>query len=263
MILNLFAYITAFLSALYALTGIFLPRVRAPWPSAILQGTTGSALLVILIVRSMEIGFIALTGLFDSLLFFAMALFFLSLWLNIRKRKEYPATAEFGALLFALAMMLVASSPLISSEALAPIPALRSGWLILHVAFSFIGETFLVFSFVTALMVLFTKQEEKARRYDLFSYRSIIAGYVIFSLGALVFGAIWAEHAWGRFWGWDPKETWALITWLIYSIYLHFRLIKKSGRRVCAWISVLGFLSTLFTLFGVNFLISYGLHSYS
>jgi ABC-type transport system involved in cytochrome c biogenesis permease subunit len=83
----------------------------------------------------------------------------------------------------------------------------------------------------------------------------------VFTVGALVFGAVWAEQAWGAWWSWDPKETWALVTWLVYTFYLHVRLIRKKTGALPAWISVIGFACTLFTFFGVNFLLS-GLHSY-
>lgn len=94
------------------------------------------------------------------------------------------------------------------------------------------------------------------------SYRAIGFGLPVFTLGALVFGAIWAHRAWGAYWSWDPKETWALITWFIYAAYLHARYNSKMKGKVAAYITVLGFISTLFTYFGVNYLLS-GLHSYA
>ncbi len=94
------------------------------------------------------------------------------------------------------------------------------------------------------------------------SYRAIGFGLPVFTLGALVFGAIWAHRAWGAYWSWDPKETWALITWFIYAAYLHARYNSKMKGKAAAYITVLGFISTLFTYFGVNYLLS-GLHSYA
>lgn len=96
---------------------------------------------------------------------------------------------------------------------------------------------------------------------DDISYRSISIGLPIFTLGGLVFGAIWAHKAWGTYWSWDPKETWALITWFIYAIYLHMRYRANWRGMKAAYITSLGFMSTLFTYFGVNYLLS-GLHSY-
>lgn len=97
---------------------------------------------------------------------------------------------------------------------------------------------------------------------DEISYRAVAIGYPIFTLGGLVFAMIWAKEAWGRYWFWDPKETWAFITWLTYSGYLHLRINKGWEGRPSAWTAVLGFGVVLFTLIGVNLLIV-GLHSYA
>jgi ABC-type transport system involved in cytochrome c biogenesis permease subunit len=161
----------------------------------------------------------------------------------------------------ALVFLAIASSPLTGKEALLPVPSLRSSWLLLHVSFSFIGEAFFVISFAAALAGLFAKTEEKRLNYDRITYTSIAVGYPVFTAGALIFGAIWAQKAWGIWWSWDPKETWALITWLVYTGYLHLRLITKKTGRLISLIAVIGFLCTVFTLFGVNYLLP-GLHSY-
>lgn len=97
---------------------------------------------------------------------------------------------------------------------------------------------------------------------DEISYRGIAIGYPIFTLGALIFAMIWAQEAWGRFWGWDPKEVWALITWLFYAVLLHLRLSRGWVGKKSAWLAVIGFLVVMFTLIGVNLVIA-GLHSYA
>jgi ABC-type transport system involved in cytochrome c biogenesis permease subunit len=97
---------------------------------------------------------------------------------------------------------------------------------------------------------------------DEIGYRSIAIGYPIYTLGALVFAMIWANEAWGRFWGWDPKEVWALITWLFYAAFLHLRLSRGWQGKRSAWLAVSGFIVVMFTLVGVNLLIA-GLHSYA
>jgi ABC-type transport system involved in cytochrome c biogenesis permease subunit len=97
---------------------------------------------------------------------------------------------------------------------------------------------------------------------DDISYRSVAIGFPIFTLGALIFAMIWAHIAWDRFWGWDPKEVWALITWLFYSAYLHLRLGRGWIGLRSAWMVVLGFVVVMFTLIGVNLIIA-GLHSYA
>lgn len=96
---------------------------------------------------------------------------------------------------------------------------------------------------------------------DNLTYRAIALGYPLYTVGGLVFGMIWANKTWGRYWGWDPKETWALVTFLVYSVYLHVRLSRGWSGIWTACLAVAGFSVTLFTLFAVNFLIS-GLHSY-
>lgn len=96
---------------------------------------------------------------------------------------------------------------------------------------------------------------------DRIVYTSIGIGYPIYTAGALIFGAVWAQYAWGSYWSWDPKETWALITWLVYTGYLHTRLVKKWRGNMTALLSIVGFAFTMFTFFGVNYLLS-GLHSY-
>ncbi|RAP76428.1 cytochrome c biogenesis protein CcsA [Paenibacillus montanisoli] len=97
---------------------------------------------------------------------------------------------------------------------------------------------------------------------DEISYRAIAIGYPIFMLGALIFAMIWAYIAWSRFWGWDPKEVWALITWLYYTAYLHLRLSRGWHGAKSAWLAVIGFVVVMFTLIGVN-LVLVGLHSYA
>lgn len=97
---------------------------------------------------------------------------------------------------------------------------------------------------------------------DEISYRAVAIGYPVFTLGGLVFAMLWAKEAWGDYWFWDPKETWALIAWLVYSTYLHARITRGWEGRKSAWLAVLGFGVVLFTLIGVNLLIV-GVHSYA
>lgn len=96
---------------------------------------------------------------------------------------------------------------------------------------------------------------------DDLTYKSIAIGFPVFTLGGLIFGAIWADQAWGRYWSWDPKETWSLITWFVYAFYLHARFLRGWRGHKIAIVAVIGFISTIFTYLGVNLLLS-GLHSY-
>ncbi len=97
---------------------------------------------------------------------------------------------------------------------------------------------------------------------DEIGYRAIIIGFPVFTLGALIFAMIWAQIAWSRFWGWDPKEVWALVTWLFYAAYLHLRLGKGWQGEKSAWLGVIGFAIIMFNLIAVNLIIA-GLHSYA
>lgn len=93
------------------------------------------------------------------------------------------------------------------------------------------------------------------------TYKGIAFGFPIFTIGGLVFGAIWADQAWGRYWGWDPKETWSLITWFVYAFYFHAKFIRGWRGTKTSMIAVVGFIVTIFTYLGVNLFLS-GLHSY-
>ncbi|MGE7689490.1 c-type cytochrome biogenesis protein CcsB [Lysinibacillus sp. NPDC097214] len=97
---------------------------------------------------------------------------------------------------------------------------------------------------------------------DEIGYRSVIIGFPVFTLGALIFAMIWAQLSWSRFWGWDPKEVWALITWLFYAAFLHLRLSKGWEGEKSAWLALIGFGIILFNLIAVNLILA-GLHSYA
>ncbi|KKK34737.1 c-type cytochrome biogenesis protein CcsB [Salinicoccus roseus] len=97
---------------------------------------------------------------------------------------------------------------------------------------------------------------------DEIGYRSVIIGFPIFALGGIFFASIWAQIAWSRFWGWDPKETWAFITFMFYTIFLHLRLNRGYEGEKSAWLAIIGFLLILFNLIAINLLVA-GLHSYA
>lgn len=105
-------------------------------------------------------------------------------------------------------------------------------------------------------------EDLKPSMLDEITYRAIAIAFPIFTLGALIFAMIWAEEAWGRFWGWDPKEVWALITWIFYAVYLHLRLSRGWRGDKSAWLAVAGFIIVMFNLVFVNLIIA-GLHSYA
>ncbi len=218
-------------------------------------------LLATNVQRSIQINFVAVTNTFESLVFFSGVIALILFIYRVQKRWHVMKFVIFGGTIIALILLTVASSPIAPKDIEPPIPALQSLWLVLHVTFSFIGESFFALSFVTAIYYLVVKDEKKKINADRLTYTAIAIGYPIYTAGALIFGAIWAESAWGRYWSWDPKETWALITWLVYTAFLHARLVKSLRGRTASILAIVGFLFTIFTFFGVNFVLS-GLHSY-
>ncbi|MDA8387760.1 MAG: c-type cytochrome biogenesis protein CcsB [Nitrospiraceae bacterium] len=124
-----------------------------------------------------------------------------------------------------------------------------------------VAIVFLTWRYGTALKRVIESFKLQPAVLDEVTYKSIAIGFPIFTLGALVFGAIWANQAWGVYWSWDPKETWSLITWFIYAFYLHARFLRGWRGRKISMVAVMGFVAVVFTYLGVNLLLS-GLHSY-
>lgn len=221
----------------------------------------GIALIADIVYRSVLIEFIALTNMYESLVFFSAVISIVLFTFRLRLKEQSPQIIIFTASVVTVILLAIASSPIVPSDIMPPVPALQSSWLVLHISVTFVGESFFVIGFAAAVYYLLTKDDEKKKKIDSIMYRAIAIGYPIYTAGALIFGSIWAYYAWSRFWGWDPKEIFALVTWLVYTIYLHSRFIKKLRGNVSAMIVIAGFLLTLFTFFGVNYLLS-GLHSY-
>lgn len=220
-----------------------------------------------LLWRTVESGHAPFTNMYESLSFMAWAsilAYIIIEWMfKIKKAGPY-------FMLIVIGLMALASSPLMPSEAAPLMPALQSYWLWLHVSVTLIGEAFFAVAFVTSIMYLIADSKEKkgvktglsAEKLDSISYRCVAIGFPLFTLGGLVFGMVWAYKAWGSYWSWDPKEVWSLITWFVFALYLHTRLVMGWKGRRSAIIAILGFLAALFTYFGVNYLLA-GLHSYA
>jgi len=124
-----------------------------------------------------------------------------------------------------------------------------------------IGGIFAVWRFGGAFRRVINTFDISPDLLDEITYKSIAIGFPIFTLGGLIFGAIWADQAWGVYWSWDPKETWSLITWFVYAFYLHARLLRGWRGHKIAVVAVIGFVAVIFTYLGVNLLLS-GLHAY-
>ena len=174
--------------------------------------SAAALLFAVTIDRSIRIRFVAVTNTFESLVFFAAVIALLLFIYRLRAKDKTIPFITFGATIVALALLAVASSPIAPKDIVPPIPALQSYWLVLHVSLSFIGESFFVIACICSIYYLASKDEERKKNLDRLTYTTIAIGYPIFTVGALIFGAVWAQNAWGSYWSWDPKETWALIT---------------------------------------------------
>ena len=146
------------------------------------------------------------------------------------------------------------------------IPALQSWWMKIHVPANFVGygafalSAMLGVAELLAMRGILTSKLPKPEVIDEVMYKAIAVGFLFFTI-ATVLGAMWAADAWGGYWSWDPKETWALIVWLNYAAWLHVRLVKGWRGAVLAWWAVIGLFVTSFAFIGVNMFLT-GLHSY-
>ncbi len=238
-----------------------------------LLGFTAQTLAIILRwVESYEmgIGHAPLSNLYESLVFFSWTLMLLYLILEWRTKNR--TIGVFVTPLVFLAMAYASFSPNISSHIQPLIPALKSNWLISHVITCFFGYAAFALSFGISIMYLL-KRLDTAEKNNLFlrlipstavlddlNYQMIVIGFLMLTLG-IITGSVWAHSAWGTYWSWDPKETWSLITWLVYASVIHTRLVRGWKGKKIAILAIVGFACVLFTYFGVNYLA--GLHSYA
>ncbi|AOK22170.1 cytochrome C biogenesis protein [Burkholderia ubonensis] len=146
------------------------------------------------------------------------------------------------------------------------VPALQSWWMKIHVPANFIGYGSFALSAMVSVAYLMKERGVLGDRLpalevlDDVMYKSIAVGFAFFTI-ATILGALWAAEAWGGYWSWDPKETWALIVWLNYAAWLHMRLMKGLRGTAAAWWALTGLIVTTFAFLGVNMFLS-GLHSY-
>ncbi len=160
------------------------------------------------------------------------------------------------------------------------VPALQSYWIAIHVTAMIVAIGLFIFGAVVTTLYLIADRSQRriaagqksswagimghlpgAAVLDRLSYRSVLFGFPVWTFGVMA-GAIWADHAWGRYWGWDPKETWSFITWVVYAMFLHARATAGWRGRRAAWIQLAGFACLMFNVIGVNLFIT-GLHSYA
>jgi cytochrome c-type biogenesis protein CcsB len=194
----------------------------------------------------------------------------------VLRKPQYRALWVF--VLVPVLVLLTISGKWLYTNAAPVMPALQSYWLPIHVSVVSLGSgVFLVAGVASALFLLKTSKFGEpgatgplarvaarlpdAQTLDRIAYRTTIFGFPVFGFG-VIFGAIWAEEAWGRYWGWDPKETVSFIAWVVYAAYLHARSTAGWRDRKAAWINIVGFIAMVFNLFFIN-LVTVGLHSYA
>ena len=221
----------------------------------------------------MGIGHAPLSNMYESLVFFSWCIALLNLlweW-KLKSRFLGAFTMPFAFLFIAYASL----APGISDRIDPLIPALQSNWLHAHVVTCFISYASFALSCAMSIIYLMKlREKERGRKetrlmalfpsldsLDGLVYKTIVVGFPLLTLG-IVTGAAWADYAWGAYWSWDPKETWSLITWSVYAIFLHARFAREWRGKRTALLSIIGFAAVIFTYFGVNYVLS-GLHSYA
>ena len=255
-----FVYLASFACSL---AGEILDRKSLARP-AMLGAVAGFALHAAgILLRWRESYFIgifhlSLSNFYESLVFFSWATVLVTFAAVRGPARDRVLTFAMPAA--ALMLGYASFSPGIDSGIQPLIPALKSNWLAIHVITCFLGYAAFVVASVFGIFLLRNSLDPSARsQWGERFYRCLMMGFIFFTVG-IITGSVWAQVAWGRYWGWDPKETWALITWLIYAAALHERVRAGGVSRRVAVLSLIGLVSVLFTYFGVNYLP--GLHSY-
>ena len=272
-IISIVTFIYGLAGVLYLASWVFrkeLPGKLATWVTwvAWLGNTAG---ILLRWYESYQIaggyGHAPLSNLYESLVFFAWTIGIIYLVVERRYQNRI-----FGGFAMPLACLALAYAALATGNQIQPlIPALKSNWLIAHVITCFIGYSAFAVAVGVSIMYLVKRGRESGdatgliarlpdtKMMDELMHQLIMFGFLFLTVG-IITGAVWANSAWGRYWGWDPKETWSFVTWLIYATLLHARLMRGwRGKRI-AILSLIGFAAVLFTYFGVNLLP--GLHSY-
>ncbi len=213
-----------------------------------------------------DVGHIPLSNLYEVFILFCLitALFYL----HYEERYATRQLGPFVLLIIAAAVVFLLWYTVTREAAdIQPlVPALQSWWMKIHVPANFVGYgTFSLAAMVAVAYLLKSKgvlidRLPSLEILDDVMYKAITVGFAFFTI-ATILGALWAAEAWGGYWSWDPKETWALIVWLNYAAWLHMRLMKGLRGQVAAWWALIGLLVTTFAFLGVNMFLS-GLHSY-
>ena len=256
--------LAGYLAALLFATANLFSRGQRRFANAATWVLAGSAVAqtIYIIMRWAAAGRAPFSNMFESLVLFAWTI--VAVYLALQFRRKLPVLGVATALT-AVLVLCYASTFEAKIEPL--MPALRSNWLTIHVFTCFLGYGAVAIACLSGAGYLFATRKSATPRAQMLEAleaatdKTISFGFLFLTVG-IISGAVWANSAWGTYWSWDPKETWSLITWFIYAVYLHCRFMRGWRGRRAAWISVIGFASVIFTYLGVNFLLS-GLHSYA
>ena len=199
----------------------------------------------------------------------------MAVWLVVLAR--WPRLRHVGLFVALVAAILLSIAGMVLYTPAGPlVPALHSYWLLIHVSAASIASGVFLVGFVAAALHLLRLGYDRGKRdfpYSLaarlpdagtlerLTFRVHAFGFPIWTFGVIC-GAIWAEASWGRYWNWDPKETWSFVAWVVYACYLHARSTPSVSRRITSWVAVLGWVTMMINLFAVN-LFANGLHSYA
>lgn len=246
------------ISLLVAITRFFSrsggPRLKKNVADGILFLGVGFHLAAV-VTRGILARHFPVASFYESLLFITLTT---AISLAVVNRLVDSAALKVGVLTLLIGSLLGTLQVDRSIEPL--MPALRSIWIRIHVPSMMISYGAFAVAAVASLLDLATRRRNPKPELEWMTSKLIAFGFIFLTIGILL-GAIWANEAWGTYWGWDPKETCALIAWLIYAIYLHGKYVTGWKGTRGAWVAVLGFAAVLFTYLGVSFLLS-GLHSY-
>ena len=262
-------YLTFLLAIMAAACMLLTAWLKIKWitkAGLLLNIAAAVSMLAALIARVKATGHLPVNSVYEFLLSFAFVVIaFNVFWLL--KVKLYPISI----FLLAVAALLLGISFYQADTVTPLLPALQSNWRVSHVLTAIISYASFALAFALGVFYLLTirakkgealpeAKKERGEFVEKLMYNAVVFGFIFLTL-LIITGAMWAEEAWGIWWSWDPKETWALITWIIYAIYLHLHA-KPSwrGRKGC-FLSVAGFACVMFTLVGVTYLMG-GLHSY-
>ena len=221
-------------------------------------------------LRGIELHRAPFSNLFESLTFGAWAL--MAIYLVMGRKYRMSALGTFVSLIALITIIFGSIIPKGVSGSL--VPALQSNWSVIHVTTSLISYASFTVAFAAALGYVLQEHMLKRKKInglrrrlpsldvmDHLAYKMVALGFPMLTLGVIT-GALWAQSAWGTYWNWDPKETWSLITWLVYAAYLHVRIVQGWQGKWANRLLIAGFACILITYLGVNFL-SPGLHKYN